>query len=274
MTYLDYSATSPTDEEVIDSFVKASSYFGNPNSLHKLGVDAKKLIDAATKQIADILGIKSSEIIYTSGASESNNMVIKAMESYKNRGCHIITTELEHSSINVPLDYLKKKGFIIDYVPLNEGLVDIKSLEKMLDDANEKSKKINSMYNELHVVLEQVKKYRDATEKYMEKLAKKAERPARWVVGVMMQGLREKFDGNSKSQAVRTLHDAGELYYLRNKKGKLANKQVIDEVYDETEQEVNARNAQARKDMEQAHKNIQNMSDFENDYDDYKGLGR
>ncbi len=135
MTYLDYSATSPTDEEVIDSFVKASSYFGNPNSLHKLGVDAKKLIDAATKQIADILGIKSSEIIYTSGASESNNMVIKAMESYKNRGCHIITTELEHSSINVPLDYLKKKGFIIDYVPLNEGLVDIKSLEKMLDDA-------------------------------------------------------------------------------------------------------------------------------------------
>ena len=149
-----------------------------------------------------------------------------------------------------------------------------KRAQKMLDDANEKSKKINSMYNELHVVLEQAKKYRDATEKYMKKLAKKAERPARWVVGVMMQGLREKFDGNSKSQAVRTLHDAGELYYLRNKKGKLANKQVIDEVYDETEQEVNARNAQARKDMEQAHKNIQNMSDFENDYDDYKGLGR
>lgn len=146
--------------------------------------------------------------------------------------------------------------------------------QKILDDANEKSKKINSMYNELHVVLEQAKKYRDATEKYMKKLAKKAERPARWAVGVMMQGLREKFDGNSKNQAVRTLHEAGELYYLRNKQGKLANKQVIDEVYDETEQEVNARNAQARKDMEQAHKNIQNMSDFENDYDDYKGLDR
>lgn len=95
MTYLDYSATCPVDDSVLDSFIKANKYFGNPNSLHKLGVMSKELIDVSTKQIADILGIKSSEIIYTSGASEANNTVIKAMENFKNRGNHIITTHLE-----------------------------------------------------------------------------------------------------------------------------------------------------------------------------------
>ncbi len=134
MTYLDYSATTCADKEVIDSFVKASSYFGNPNSLHKLGVSAKHLIDAASDQIASLLNIKPNEIIYTSGASEANNTVIKAMENYKNRGMHIVTTELEHSSIYGPLKYLENKGFIIDYVPLNNGIVDIDALEGMLDN--------------------------------------------------------------------------------------------------------------------------------------------
>lgn len=134
MIYLDYSATTPADEEVISSFIKANKYFGNPNSLHKLGLDAKNLIDASSKQIADILNIKPSEIIYTSGASEANNTVIKAMENYKNRGMRIITTDLEHSSIYGPLDYLKEKGFYIDFVPLKNGIVDILALENMLDD--------------------------------------------------------------------------------------------------------------------------------------------
>ncbi len=136
MTYLDYSATTFTDKEVMDSFIKASEYFGNPNSLHKLGVKAKELIDASSRQIADILNIKPSEIIYTSGASEANNMVIKAMENYKNRGKHIVTTELEHSSIYGPLKYLENKGFTIDYVPLKNGIVDIKALEDMLEDTS------------------------------------------------------------------------------------------------------------------------------------------
>lgn len=134
MVYLDYSATTPVDDEVLDSFVKSNKYFANPNSLHKLGVDAKKLIDASTNQIAKLLGVKKSEIIYTSGASESNNMVIKAMEEYENRGKTIITTNLEHSSINEPLKYLEKKGFVIKNAPLNNGIVDIEKLEEMLDD--------------------------------------------------------------------------------------------------------------------------------------------
>ena len=135
MTYLDYSATTPTDSEVLDSFIKASNYFANPNSLHKLGLESKHLIDASTRQIASILRVKDNEIIYTSGASESNNMVIKAMEKYKNRGMKIITTNLEHSSIYGPLKYMTDKGFKVEYVPLKNGIVDIDALEKMLDGA-------------------------------------------------------------------------------------------------------------------------------------------
>ena len=134
MTYLDYSATTPVDEEVLDSFVKATKYIGNPNSLHKLGIKAKHLIDASTNQIANILNVEPNEIIYTSGASESNNTIIKAIQKFQNRGKHIITTKLEHSSIYGPLNYLEKQGFKIDYVPLENGLVKIDELKKLLTD--------------------------------------------------------------------------------------------------------------------------------------------
>ena len=70
MIYLDYSATTPVLDEVLDSFVKVNkNYIGNPNSLHKLGIEAKHLLDQATTQITNILGVKPSELIYTSGAS-------------------------------------------------------------------------------------------------------------------------------------------------------------------------------------------------------------
>ena len=134
MTYLDYSATTPVSDEVLDTFNKASKYIGNPNSLHKLGVEAKQLIDASTKQISDILGVKESEIIYTSGASESNNLALKGIEIYKNRGNHIITTELEHSSIYGPLNYMTNKGFEVDFVPLKNGIVDTEKLKEMITD--------------------------------------------------------------------------------------------------------------------------------------------
>lgn len=136
MTYLDYSATTPTDERVLETFVSVSNkYIGNPNSLHKLGVEAKGIIDAATKQIADLLGIKESEIIYTSGASESNNTAIKGIAlKYQNRGKHIITTEFEHSSIYGPLNSLQKQGFKVDFVKTNDfGVVDIEDLKRLLD---------------------------------------------------------------------------------------------------------------------------------------------
>ena len=135
--YFDYSATTPVSDEVLDTFVKACKrYPGNPNSLHQLGVESKHFLDMATKQIADLLKVKTSEIIYTSGASESNNTALKGIcFKYQNRGKHIITTRLEHSSILEPLDYLKTLGFEIDYVPLlSDGTVDLEALKGMMRD--------------------------------------------------------------------------------------------------------------------------------------------
>ena len=137
MIYLDYSATTPTCKEVLDSFNKASlDYIGNPNSLHTLGVKANELINKATEQIAKLLNVKPSEIIYTSGASESNNMAIKGIcEKYSNRGKHIITTHYEHSSIYGPLGYLQDKGYEVDFVTENsDGTVNLENLKSLIRD--------------------------------------------------------------------------------------------------------------------------------------------
>ena len=137
MIYLDYSATTPVSDEVLKTFIETTKkYIGNPNSLHKLGVEANNLINAATKQIAGLLNVKEKEIIYTSGSSESNNMAIKGIASkYQNRGKHIITTEFEHSSIYGPLTYLQKQGFKIDFVKTNEdGIVNLHDLENLIND--------------------------------------------------------------------------------------------------------------------------------------------
>ena len=135
MVYLDYSATTPVNEEVIETYAKVCrDFIGNPNSLHTLGVKAKQLIDASTKQIAEILGVKETEIIYTSGASEANNTAVKGVcLQYASRGKHIITTELEHSSIIAPLSYLSHNGYEIDFVKLDEnGLVDLEDLDRLI----------------------------------------------------------------------------------------------------------------------------------------------
>lgn len=136
MTYLDYSATTPVNDEVLNTFnFVTKKYMGNPNSLHKLGVEAKNVINASTLQIAKLLNVKENEIIYTSGASEANNTVIKGIAyEYKNRGNRIISTRLEHSSIYGPLKQLELEGFKVDYVKTNNGIVDLNDLEKLMDD--------------------------------------------------------------------------------------------------------------------------------------------
>lgn len=135
MVYLDYSATTKTRKEVLDTYVKVSNdYFANPNSLHKIGVEAKKLSDEATEQIAKIMNCDKEDVIYTSCASESNNLAIKGV-SLRNqkKGKHIITTNLEHSSIYGPIGYLTNNGFEVDFVKTNEfGLVDIEDLKSKL----------------------------------------------------------------------------------------------------------------------------------------------
>ena len=135
MVYLDYSATTKASDEVIDSFVKATNYAGNPNSLHKYGIEANNLINASTKQIAKLLNVKTDEVIYTSGASESNNTVIKGIcFSHPNKK-HIITTPFEHSSIYGPINYLVDLGYKVDFVKINaDGLVDLDDLENLITD--------------------------------------------------------------------------------------------------------------------------------------------
>ena len=135
MVYLDYSATTPVNEEVLNTYVEVTKkYIGNPNSLHKLGIEAKQLIDAATKQVADIFGVSSNEVIYTSGASEANNLAIKGI-CFKHTGKHIITTELEHSSVSEAVKYMEELGYQVSYVKLdNKGLVDLADLENLIRD--------------------------------------------------------------------------------------------------------------------------------------------
>ena len=135
MIYLDYSATTPVSYEVLDTYTKVTKeYIGNANSLHSLGIKSAKLLESATKQIADIFNVNPNEIIFTSGATEANNMALigVALASHK-KGKHIIVSKLEHPSIYVICDYLKSIGFEISYVKNDkEGLIDFDDLKSLV----------------------------------------------------------------------------------------------------------------------------------------------
>ena len=135
MIYLDYSATTPVTYDVLESYSKATrDYMGNANSLHALGVKSKVLLNSATKQICELLNIQEDELIYTSGATESNNMALKGIcLAYKQRGNHIIVSKLEHPSIYKICDFLETQGFEISYVNNDEdGLIDFDDLKKKI----------------------------------------------------------------------------------------------------------------------------------------------
>ena len=135
MVYLDYSATTPVDERVLDSYLKVTrDYIGNANSIHTLGSKSKELLLQATNQIADILNCQPKELIFTSGASESNTTAIKGVAiKYINRGKHIITSKLEHKSVLEVMGYLSSIGFEIDFVNLKEnGQIDLHHLEELI----------------------------------------------------------------------------------------------------------------------------------------------
>ena len=135
MVYLDYSATTPVDIRVFDTLSKVTKdYVGNPNSMHSLGQRSMELLESATKQIADILGVNPTEIVYTGGSTESNNMAIigAALANHK-KGKHIIVSKLEHPSIYIICDYLKSIGFEISYVKNDsDGLIDFDDLKNLV----------------------------------------------------------------------------------------------------------------------------------------------
>ena len=135
MVYLDYAANTPVNEEVLQTFCDVSTaYIANPNSSHALGRAAKERLVQSTQKIAELLGVQESEIIYTSGASESNNLAVKGIAgAYKKQGKHIITTYLEHSSVTGAITALQNNGFEVDFVDILEnGCVDLDHLKELL----------------------------------------------------------------------------------------------------------------------------------------------
>ena len=138
MIYLDYSATTPVLPEVLDSYNKVTNdYFGNPNSLHSLGIKSRDLLNSAVKQVSELLNIDVSEFSFTSGATESNNIaLIGACLANKKRGNHIIVSKLEHPSIYSIVDYLVSIGFKVSYVNnTEEGVIDFDDLKNKLTDS-------------------------------------------------------------------------------------------------------------------------------------------
>ena len=137
MIYLDYAANTPADPLVLEAFCEITKkYIANPNSHYVIGLEANAKLLESTEQISSLLGVKGTEIIYTSGASEANNLAIKGVATkYRNRGKHIITTFLEHSSVNGSLAYLENEGYEIDYVDiLPNGLINLDHLKELLRD--------------------------------------------------------------------------------------------------------------------------------------------
>ncbi len=137
MIYLDYSATTPVLKEVLDSYNKVTiDYFGNPNSLHSLGVKSRELLNSATKQISNIFKIKEEEIIYTSGSTEANNLaLIGSALAHGKRGSHIVVSKLEHESIYGICNYFESIGFYIDYVKNTaDGVIDLDDLKGLVNE--------------------------------------------------------------------------------------------------------------------------------------------
>lgn len=135
MIYLDYAANTPAHEEVLKSFVDFSTrYIANPNASHALGQATKIVLDEATERMAQLLGVQKSEIIYTSGATEANNLALKGIAyQYRRKGKHIITTYLEHSSITSTVTALQNAGYEIDFVDvLQNGQIDLQHLKELL----------------------------------------------------------------------------------------------------------------------------------------------
>jgi len=133
---MDNVAGKPVDPRVIDAmmpFIK--EFYGNPSSVHSFGYESKKALEEARAKIAKLINAEKAEsIIFTSGATESNNMAIKGV-AYRNmdKGKHIITSSIEHMSIINPCKYLKTKGFDVTFLPVDKyGLVDLDSLEREL----------------------------------------------------------------------------------------------------------------------------------------------
>ncbi len=135
MIYLDYNATTPIAKEVVAEMKPyLEEYFGNPSSLHQYGVKTKLAVEKARSRIANLINCDTSEIIFTSGGTESNNFAIKGYAlANKDKGNHIITSSIEHPAVFEVCEYLSKNGFEITYLPVDEyGMINTNDLENAI----------------------------------------------------------------------------------------------------------------------------------------------
>ena len=135
MIYFDNAATTQTQPEVIKTYMEvATKIWGNPSSLHNLGTQATRILEASRRQIAELLGKESKEIFFTSGGTEGDNWVIKGVAFEKaHLGKHIIVSAIEHPAVKESALWLKTQGFEVDLAPVNtQGFVDVSALETLI----------------------------------------------------------------------------------------------------------------------------------------------
>lgn len=135
--YLDYAATTPLDKKVLSEILPYfSEKFGNPSSIHQYGQEALEAVEKARLQVADFLGCGSSEIIFTSGATESNNLAIKGiLRASQVENPHIITSSIEHHCVLNTCKTVQKEGGEVTFLKVNqEGILDLENLKKAIKD--------------------------------------------------------------------------------------------------------------------------------------------
>ncbi|MDY7331934.1 cysteine desulfurase family protein [Streptococcus suis] len=135
MIYFDNAATTQVYPEVLKTYTEvATKIWGNPSSLHSLGSQATRILEASRKQIAELLGQDSKEIFFTSGGTEGDNWVIKGVAFEKaHLGEHIIVSAIEHPAVKESALWLKTQGFEVDLAPVNaQGFVDVSALESLI----------------------------------------------------------------------------------------------------------------------------------------------
>ena len=132
--YLDYNASTPIAPRVLEEMMPyLTTRFGNPSSTHSFGVECRAGIEQARERVANILGCEASEIIFTSGATESNNMVIKGLAKTTGKGRHFITSQIEHPAVLEPCRHIEQFGYAVTYLPVDGyGMVDPEDLAKAI----------------------------------------------------------------------------------------------------------------------------------------------
>ena len=129
--YMDYNATTPLHPEALDAMLPfLKDNFGNPSSIHWAGRGVKKSIDEAREKVASLLNADPSEIVFTAGGSESDNLAIKGVANVlKNKSNHIITTQVEHPAVLTTCQYMEKRGCKVTYLPVDhDGMIDLDDL--------------------------------------------------------------------------------------------------------------------------------------------------